>query len=262
MTMTMAAQGLGARDHFGSAGAALRVQGMGASGLAAEAAVAAAVAASGSGGAGAGSAAGGKKAKAPRKAGAAALRRARRASTGERSFNEKAEVAKALAAGGDLGETTAALLSRPEKKRRLGKKAALLVGNVYVGRSGKVSTRAIKTRPELFGQAEGPTDPVLSGLLGERTCHSCHYRRALVIDCEWASLNKGRHSYCANCLRRRMNVDFHAIRCGFIKYHCPVCEGMCPCSACKKKNGGVLKEFPFEYARCVDVSRISIKSGG
>ena len=76
--------------------------------------------------------------------------------------------------------------------------------------------------------------------------------------------NGGRHAFCANCLRRRCNVDFHALRTGLVAWKCPVCFDACPCAACKRKRkpGVSLKKYSFEYSNAVDTSLVSVRSGG
>lgn len=87
------------------------------------------------------------------------------------------------------------------------RKEVIVLGNLYLGRSGTASARGLRTNPELIGDAGGATDPPLLPLLtAETTCHSCHYRRALIIQCETALKFGGRHAFCATCLRRRLNV--------------------------------------------------------
>ncbi len=96
------------------------------------------------------------------------------------------------------------------------------------------------------------------------TCHSCHYKRDDVINCEFAMTNGGRHAFCANCLRRRCNVDFHALRTGLVAWKCPVCHDVCPCAACKRKRkpGTELQKYKFEYSNAVDTTLVSVRSGG
>ena len=112
------------------------------------------------------------------------------------------------------------------------------LGNLYLGRSGSTSERGIRMNPEVQGDAHAPTDPAVAHLVRpDGRCHCCHYRRSLVFSCETQSASTDAHCVCANCLRRRFNVDFHAIRCGFVKHMCPICERACPCSSCKRRNG-------------------------
>ena len=146
-----------------------------------------------------------------------------------------------------------------------GTAAVPLIGNVYKGRSGVHSNRGIKTNPEVMGDPAAPTHTSMVPFVSQQamTCHSCHYKREDVINCAHAMAHGGRHAYCANCLRRRCNVDFHAVRTGLVQWVCPVCSGSCPCATCKRKRGSKAKvPYPFKYSSKVDVSVISSKSGG
>lgn len=90
-----------------------------------------------------------------------------------------------------------------------------------------------------------PTDAHVRPLLGGYgTCHSCGYRRALVIRCPH-SLGSGpqaasaaAHSWCGACLQRSLRIDFHCLRTGLLQWRCPVCTGACPCTPCVEVNGG------------------------
>ena len=101
-------------------------------------------------------------------------------------------------------------------------------------------------------------------MTGQVTCHSCHYKRDDVINCAYALENGGRHAFCANCLRRRCNVDFHALRTGLVQWQCPVCHDACPCAQCKRKRGpgAQPQKYQFHYSDAVDTSLVSKKSGG
>jgi hypothetical protein len=126
-------------------------------------------------------------------------------------------------------------------------KSPASAGSVPQTVAATIADCAWQTMPELLGDTAAPTDPAIEPLLGCRErCHSCGFTRHLTLRCpctlqahpELFRDACGSHTWCANCLRWRLGVDFHAIRTGFIQWRCPVCTGGCPCALCQASNGG------------------------
>lgn len=138
-----------------------------------------------------------------------------------------------------------------------------VLGNLYMGRSGVQSSRGIKQNPEVVGSATAATAAQVRPFIATGiTCHSCHYKRDLILNCPTAMETGGRHAFCANCLRRRCNVDFHAIRTGLVNWVCPVCSGACPCANCKRANDDKVMPYEFGYDDSVNLDWVSTASGG
>jgi len=67
---------------------------------------------------------------------------------------------------------------------------------------------------------------------GFKNCHSCHFRK-ICISCQHGKLT---HSWCFDCLSRRLNIQADSIHSGSIIWSCPVCAQVCPCSKCKRNE--------------------------